>query len=250
MIAAQKRRVALVTGGSRGIGRAACLSLAEQGAVIAVHYRAQAAAADEVVKIIESRAGRAIAIQGDLAEADAPARLINQTVQQLGAIDILVNNAGEMTHSSVAEMSDEIWEQTLTVNLTAAFRLTRACIPAMLERHWGRIINVASQVVYTGSVNHAHYAAAKAGLIGFTYSLAKELGAAGITVNAVCPGRIVTDMISEQLPIRQAEWLAQTPLKRFGEPEEVAAAIAFLASDGASYITGAVLNVNGGLVMG
>lgn len=243
-------RIALVTGGSRGIGKAACLMLAAQGASVAVHYRSQAAAANEVVAAIQQQGGQAIAVQADLAETDVPAQLMDQVVQRLGTVDILINNAGEMTHAPVAEMSDELWERTLTVNLTAAFRLTRACIPAMTERGWGRIINVASQVVYTGSVNHAHYAAAKAGLIGFTYSLAKELGTAGIMVNAVCPGRILTDMITEHLPKRQAEWLAQTPLKRFGEPEEVASAIAFLASDGASYITGAALNVNGGLVMG
>lgn len=246
----QQRRVALVTGGSRGIGRAVCSALAAQGTAVAVHYRSQKASADQIVANIQQSGGAAIAIQGDLAEAAVPGQLVEQTISSLGALDILINNAGEMTHAAVAEMTDAVWEQTLSVNLTAAFRLSRACIPVMQARGWGRIINVTSQVIYTGSANHAHYAAAKAGLVGLTYSLAKELGPFGITVNALCPGRILTDMIVDQLPNREAEWLAQTPLRRFGQPEEVAAAIAFLASDGGSYITGAVLNVSGGQVMG
>jgi 3-oxoacyl-[acyl-carrier protein] reductase len=161
-----------------------------------------------------------------------------------------VNNAGEMTDFSVLEMKDEDWEKSLAINLTSAFRYVRECIPSMKERRWGRIINVSSQVVYTGSNNHAHYAAAKSGLLGFTFSLTKELGPFGITANVVAPGRIVTDLLLERMAGREQEWMSQTPMRRFGQPEEVAAAIAFLASEGASYITGAVLNVNGGLVMG
>jgi NAD(P)-dependent dehydrogenase (short-subunit alcohol dehydrogenase family) len=168
----------------------------------------------------------------------------------LGKIDILVNNAGEMTDVSVAEMKDDDWEQSIEVNLTAAFRYARECIPSMQERRWGRIINVSSQVAYTGSNHHAHYAAAKAGLLGFTFSLAKELGTYGITANVVAPGRIITDLLTERTAGREEEWIRQTPMRRFGRPEEVAAAIVFLSSDEATYITGAVLHVNGGLVMG
>ena len=241
---------ALVTGGSRGIGRAACLALAERGAVVAVHYHRQAQAADEVVAAIRQAGGRAVALQADVSDSAAIAMLVEQVSAQLGAVDILVNNAGEMTDSSVEAMSDEVWDRALSVNLTSAFRCTRACLPAMQARGWGRIINVASQVIYTGSVNHAHYAAAKSGLLGLTFSLAKEVSASGITVNLVSPGRIVTDMIIDKIPAREREWLAQTPLRRLGQPEEVASAIAFLASESASYITGANLNVNGGLVMG
>jgi 3-oxoacyl-[acyl-carrier protein] reductase len=245
-----KARVALVTGGSRGIGRATCIALAERGAVVAVHYRAQSNAADDVVAHITKAGGTAQVVQADLADAGSTTMLIDQTIAQFGQIDILVNNAGEMTDAAIADMTDEIWERTLLVNLTAAFRCARACIPGMKQRQWGRIINVSSQAAYTGSANHAHYAAAKSGLLGFTFSLAKELGAFGITVNVVSPGRITTDMLLERMSGREEEWLKQTPLRRIGEPEEVASAIAFLASYGASYITGANLHVNGGLVMG
>ncbi len=199
---------------------------------------------------ILDRQGKACVIQADLAEAGAEVLLVEAAVTALGSIDILINNAGEQTTAAVVEMSDEIWSRSLEINLSAAFRLSRACIPAMQAHSWGRIIHVTSQAAYTGSVRHAHYAAAKAGLLGLTFSLAKELGPAGITVNAVVPGRIETEMLADQLPSRSEEWLRQTPLRRFGRPEEVAAAIAFLASEDASYITGAALQVGGGLVMG
>jgi 3-oxoacyl-[acyl-carrier protein] reductase len=242
-------RTALVTGGSRGIGRAACIALAERGVAVAVHYRAQAEAADEVVSEIQHSGGKAFAIQADMANASDIQRLMHRVNASLGPIDILVNNAGEMTDGAVIDMSDDMWEQTLSVNLSAVFRCSRACIAAMKERQWGRIINLTSQAAYTGSANHAHYAASKSGLLGLTYSLAKELGTAGITVNLVAPGRITTDMVLDRMEGREEEWMRQTPLKRLGRPEEVAAAIAFLASEDASYITGATLHVNGGLLM-
>jgi NAD(P)-dependent dehydrogenase (short-subunit alcohol dehydrogenase family) len=243
-------RVALVTGGSRGIGRATCVALAARGATIAVHYRSQEAAAGEVVKQIADMGGKAVAFSADLVYSLQTAHLIEQVVAQMGKIDILVNNAGELTDGAVADMTDEMWERTLAVNLTSAFRCTRACIPGMKARQWGRIINVTSQAAFTGSANHAHYAASKSGLLGLTFSLAKELGTAGITVNLVAPGRITTDLLLEHMAGREEEWLKQTPIRRIGDPEEVAAAIAFLASDAASYITGANLHINGGLVMG
>lgn len=242
-------RVALVTGGSRGIGRAICIALAAKGAVVAVHYRAQSAAAHEVVTQIEQIGGRSAAFQADMADFSAPAGLVAQVATQLGKLDILVNNAAEMTDSSVVDMTDAVWEQTLSINLGSVFRCTRAVIPAMKAQGWGRIINISSQAAYTGSANHAHYAASKSGLLGLTFSLAKELGAAGITVNLVAPGRILTDMLLERSTGREEEWIKQTPLRRFGKPEEVAAAVAFLASEGAGYITGANIHVNGGLVM-
>jgi NAD(P)-dependent dehydrogenase (short-subunit alcohol dehydrogenase family) len=243
-------RVALVTGGSRGIGRATCVALAERGAIVAVHYRSQEAAAREVVKQIKDMGGNADAFAADLGDSLETTRLIEQVVAQMGKIDILVNNAGEMTDAAVADMSDDMWERTLAVNLTSAFRCVRACIPGMKARQWGRIINVTSQAAFTGSANHAHYAASKSGLLGLTFSLAKELGTAGITVNLVAPGRITTDLLLERMAGREEERLKQTPLRRIGDPQEVAAAIAFLASNAASYITGANLHINGGLVMG
>ncbi len=242
-------RVALVTGGSRGIGRAIALALAEQGAAVAVHYRSQEVQAQMVVDTILEKSGRAVALQADLAQADAPDLLVRQVCDHLGQPDILINNAGEFTDSLVAEMTDELWSQTLALNLTAAFACTRACLPLMKSRAWGRIISLSSQAAFVGSSKHAHYAAAKAGLAGFSYSLAKEVGVDGITVNMVAPGRIVTDMLADHIPSREAEWVQQTPLRRLGEPEEVAGAVVFLASNAASYITGATIHVNGGVFM-
>lgn len=250
MIKDVSQRVALVTGGSRGIGRATCLTLASAGVAVVLHYNSSAQSAVETVERITQAGGTAIALQADLLNPTAIEELVAQTVKKLGPVDILVNNAGDMTDVSVREMTDEVWERSLAINLSAAFRCARACIPFMQEQKWGRIINVSSQAAFTGSANHAHYAAAKSGLLGFTYSLAKELGASGITVNAISPGRILTDIITERMGDRRDEWLKQTPLRRFGQPEEVANTIVFLASEGAGYITGANVNVNGGLVMG
>lgn len=243
-------KVALVTGASRGIGRAIALSLASDGLAVAVHYDKSADAASKVVSEIAESGGTAIAFQGNLASPDVPADLVARVKSQLGSIDILVNNAAVMTDGSIAEMSDQVWDETIAVNLSAVFKLTRACIPAMVENKWGRIISISSQVAQTGSANHAHYSATKAALLGFTYSAAKELGASGITANVVLPGRIETDMISVRSIGRMDEWMAQTPLGRLGKPEEVAGVVKFLASVDSSYITGAGINVNGGLVMG
>lgn len=243
-------RAALVTGGSRGIGRATCLALAARGAAVAVLCRSRLDQAKEVVQQIQAGGERALAIQADALDRGAIKRSVQEAVSGLGRVDILVNNLGEMTDGPVADMKDEEWEQSLAVNLGSAFRYARECIPSMKERRWGRIINISSQVAYTGSNNHAHYAAAKSGLLGFTFSLAKEVGAWGVTVNVVAPGRIVTDLLLDRMAGREEEWIRQTPLQRFGRPEEVAGPIAFLASDEASYITGAVLNVSGGQLMG
>lgn len=243
-------KIALVTGASRGIGRATALELSKSGCAVAVHYSHNRDLAEGLVSEITSANGRAISFQADLSDSNSARKLVATVTRDLGAPDILINNAGAMTDASVAEMSDEIWDQAIEINLSSAFRVTRECISAMVEKKWGRIISISSQVAFTGSANHAHYSAAKAGLLGFTYSLAKELGPSGITVNSVLPGRISTDMISERSQGRMEEWLAQTPLRRLGTSQEVAGAIAFLASEKASYITGAALNVNGGLVMG
>lgn len=242
-------RVALVTGGSRGIGRATCFALAAKGATVAVHYHAHEDGAREVAEAIHAQGGHAVTVGGDLADPTVPDQLVQRVVEQLGYLDILVNNAAVMTDAPVATLTDDLWDETLNVNMSAVFRCSRACLPLMRERGWGRIINVTSQAAYMGSANHAHYAAAKAGLSGLTYSMAKEVGAFGITVNLIAPGRILTDMLAERMEGREEEWLRQTPLRRLGQPEEVAAAIAFLASDAARYITGATLHVNGGLLM-
>jgi NAD(P)-dependent dehydrogenase (short-subunit alcohol dehydrogenase family) len=242
-------RVALVTGGSRGIGRAVALELAARGAAVAFSYRANAASADDVVAQIAAVGGSAQAFAADLAQHNSAESLIRAVEAWSGQLDILINNAGEMTDGAVESMTDAMWDQTLEVNLSSVFRCCRAVIPGMITRRWGRIISITSQAAMTGSANHAHYAAAKAGLAGLTYSLAKELGSFGVTVNLVAPGRVLTDMIAARMAGREDEWLKQTPLRRFGTPEEVAAPVAFLASDAAAYITGATLHINGGLLM-
>jgi len=243
-------RVALVTGASRGIGRAIAISLASKDVAVAVHYDKSEAAAGEVVSEIIKRGGQADSFQANLTDSQAPAKLVKDIEGQLGQVDILINNAAVMTDSSIEDMSDEIWDQTIAANLSAVFKLTRACIPNMVEKKWGRIISISSQVALTGSTNHAHYSATKAALLGFSYSAAKELGASRVTSNVVLPGRIDTDMITTRSLGRMDEWMAQTPLARLGTPEEVAELVKFLASDSSSYITGAAINVNGGLVMG
>ncbi|MFN8376947.1 MAG: SDR family NAD(P)-dependent oxidoreductase, partial [Anaerolineae bacterium] len=178
-----------------------------------------------------------------------PQQLVDAALSSWGQVDILVNNAGDMPKGAVEEISDATLDYTFTVNLLSAFRCARACLPGMKQRAWGRIISISSQSAYSGSLNYAHYAASKSGMEGFSYSLAKEVAAHGITVNLVAPGRIVTDMLLPQLPAREEEWSKQTPMRRLGQPEEVAAAIAFLASEAASYITGTTIHVNGGLIM-
>ncbi len=243
-------KVALVTGASRGIGRAIATSMASSGVTVAVHYDKSADAALEVVNEITKSGGSAQAFQASLGQSDAPVDLVQRVAKEFGAVNILVNNAAVMTDGSISEMSDVMWDETIAVNLSAVFKLSRACIPAMVANKWGRIISISSQVAHTGSANHAHYSATKAALLGFSYSAAKELGASGITANVVVPGRIDTDMISVRSVGRMDEWMAQTPLRRLGTPNEVAGVVNFLASNEASYITGAAINVNGGLVMG
>lgn len=243
-------RVALVTGGATGIGAATVAELAAKKVNVALHYSSSKNEADKLVDLLSKAGVEVKAFHADLSQKEAPGALVAQVKQHFGSLDILVNNAGLMTDASIIEMSDEVWDETLNLNLTASFKLIRAVASDMVKKKWGRIINISSQVALTGSTNHAHYSAAKSGLLGLTYSAAKEFGASGVTVNAVLPGRIETNMISARSVGRLDEWLAQTPLARLGDSAEVASLIAFLASDQASYISGAAINVNGGLVMG
>jgi NAD(P)-dependent dehydrogenase (short-subunit alcohol dehydrogenase family) len=243
-------RVALVTGGATGIGAATVAELAAKKVNVALHYSSSKNEADKLVDLLSKAGVEVKAFHANLSQKEAPGALVAQVKQHFGSLDILVNNAGLMTDASIIEMSDEVWDETLNLNLTASFKLIRAVASDMVKNKWGRIINISSQVALTGSTNHAHYSAAKSGLLGLTYSAAKEFGASGVTVNAVLPGRIETNMISARSVGRLDEWLAQTPLARLGDSAEVASLIAFLASDQASYISGAAINVNGGLVMG
>ncbi len=243
-------RVALVTGGATGIGAATVAALAEAKITVALQYSSSENEAKQISEQLNSKGLKVEIFRADLSQKDSVDKLVANVKAKLGDIDILINNAGLMSDASIIEMSDELWDQALNINLTAAFKLIRACAPSMVSKKWGRIINISSQVALVGSANHAHYAAAKAGLLGLTYSAAKEYGASGVTVNAVLPGRIQTNMIAQRSKGRLDEWLAQTPLNRLGKPEEVAGMINFLASEMASYVTGASINVNGGLVMG
>ena len=243
-------KVALVTGGATGIGAATVEALANENIAVAIQYSSSSNEAKALSDKLKSAGKKVEIFQSDLTKAGAAESLVSQVKSSLGVIDILINNAGVMSDSSIIKMSDQLWDEAINLNLTASFKLMRACAPDMLTKKWGRIINVSSQVALTGSADHAHYSAAKAGLLGLTYSAAKEYGKESVTVNAVLPGRIQTNMITERSKGRLDEWLSQTPLNRLGRPTEVADMITFLVSEKASYITGAAINVNGGLVMG
>ena len=243
-------KVALVTGGATGIGAATVAALAAEKITVALQYSSSQKEAKEIADQLNGKGFKVEIFQADLSQKGAAENLVEQVKKNLGDIDILVNNAGVMSDASIIQMSDQLWDEAINVNLTAAFKLIRACAPSMVSKKWGRVINISSQVALTGSANHSHYATAKAGLLGLTYSAAKEYGASGVTVNAVLPGRIETKMIADRSVGRLDEWLSQTPLNRLGRPDEVASMINFLASDASSYITGAAINVNGGLVMG
>ncbi|MDJ0703268.1 MAG: 3-oxoacyl-[acyl-carrier-protein] reductase [Leptolyngbyaceae cyanobacterium MO_188.B28] len=241
-------KVAIITGASRGIGRAAAVALAAEGAQVVVNYARSSTAADEVVAEIQAMGGNAIALQADVSQADQVEALIRGAMDKWGQIDVLVNNAGITRDTLLLRMKPEDWQAVIDLNLTGVFLCTRAVSKIMLKQRSGRIINIASVAGQMGNPGQANYSAAKAGVIGFTKTVAKELGARGVTANAIAPGFIATDM-TEKLP-NSEEILKFIPLGRFGKPEEVAGLIRFLAADpAAAYITGQVMNVDGGMVM-
>lgn len=242
-------RHALVTGASRGIGRAIALHLAAEGAAVALNFAGNVAAAEAVRKEIEGAGGKAILVPADVADETAATEMVEKTIEAFGAIDILVNNAGITRDGLLLRMKEEDWDAVLNTNLKGVFHCSKAAAKFMMKKRYGRIVNMASVVGLVGNSCQANYAAAKAGVIGFTKALAKELAGRGITVNAIAPGFIRSDM-TDVLPDTVKEtMLAGIPLGRAGEPEDVAKAALFLASDQAAYITGQVLTVDGGMVM-
>ncbi|HYW22298.1 MAG TPA: 3-oxoacyl-[acyl-carrier-protein] reductase [Nodularia sp. (in: cyanobacteria)] len=241
-------QVAIITGASRGIGRAIALELASQGATIVVNYANSSGAADTVVAEISAAGGQAIALQADVSKVDQVDTLISTVMDKFQRVDIFVNNAGITRDTLLLRMKPEDWQAVIDLNLTGVFLCTRAASKIMLKQRSGRIINIASVAGQMGNPGQANYSAAKAGVIGFTKTVAKELASRGITVNAVAPGFIATDMTSNLS--NTEDILKYIPLGRYGQPEEVAGMVRFLATDpAAAYITGQVFNVDGGMVM-
>ncbi len=241
-------KVAVVTGGSRGIGRAVATVLAREGAVITLCARDRVLL-EKVAAEIESSGVQALAVQADVTRASEVEQMIGACVERFGQVDILVNNAGITRDNLLLRMKDEEWDAVLSTNLKGVFHCTRAVLRPMIKQRSGRIINLTSVVAVMGNLGQANYVAAKAGIIGLTKATAREVASRGITVNAVAPGFIETDMTHALGPELQEQMRSQIPLGRFGRPEDVAELVAFLASDRAAYITGQVIHLNGGLWM-
>jgi 3-oxoacyl-[acyl-carrier protein] reductase len=238
-----ERGCAVVTGGSRGIGAAVARRLGEGGWPVAIAYRRDDAAAEAVVDSIRRDGGEAVAVRVELTDPEGPARLVAEAQERLGPLAVLINNAGCRADDLLVRLDEKTWQEVLELNLNAAYRCMRCSLMGMIRRRWGRVVNIASVVGLKGSPGQANYAASKAGLIALTRTAALEIAHRGVTVNAVAPGLVVTDL-TRDVP---REFARAIPARRAGTPEEVAAAVAFLASEEASYITGATITVDGGL---
>ena len=243
-------RVAVVTGASRGIGRAIALELARRGATVVVNYNSSPGAAEDVVAAIAELGGQAKAIQADVSQLDQATALIDATIDAYGKVDILVNNAGTTRDTLIMRMKEEDWDVVINTNLKSAWNCAKAVVRPMMKNRYGRIINITSVSGIAGNEGQTNYSASKAGLIGLTKALAREVGSRGITVNAVAPGFVLTDLTSGLPEALMQALNERLVIKRLGTVEEIAYATAFLVSDEAEYITGQVLSVDGGLVMG
>lgn len=242
-------RVALVTGASRGIGRAVAERLAAEGARVVVNYRAQADAAAEVVSGITAAGGEALAVQADVTEAEPVAAMVESALQRFERVDILVNNAGITKDGLLMKMKEDDWDFVIRTNLRGVFLVSKALVRPMMRQRSGRIINMTSVAGLAGNLGQTNYASAKAGIVGFTKSLAKEVGPRGVTVNAVAPGYVPTDLTGDLPDELIAEATRLTPLGRLGTVDDVAGAVAFLASDDAAFVTGQTLRVDGGMII-
>ncbi len=242
-------KIAIVTGGARGLGRGIALELAKRGAKVVVNYRSRLDAASEIVESIKHSGSDAIALQADVSKLDEAQKLIKAATDFGGRLDILVNNAGTTRDMLLAMMPESDWDLVIATNLKSAYNCSKAALKPMMRQKYGRIVNVTSVAGLAGNAGQSNYSASKAGLIGFTKALAKEVGSRNITVNAVAPGFVPTDLTNELLKSMADEAIKATPLGRLGTVEDVAYAVAFLVSDEAAYITGHVLSVDGGMVM-
>ncbi|SHO51023.1 3-oxoacyl-[acyl-carrier-protein] reductase [Desulfopila aestuarii DSM 18488] len=242
-------KVAIVTGGSRGIGRAISLRLAAMGALVYVNYVSRPDAADETRKLIEASGGKAAIIQFDVADGEQVQGAFKKILEDAGSIDILINNAGITRDGLMARMKDSDWDDVLTTNLKGAFLCAKAALKPMMKKKWGRIVNISSVVGFSGNAGQINYASAKAGLSGFTKSMAREVASRNITVNGVAPGYIVTEMTDAMSEDAQAKIKSEIPMASLGTPEDVAGAVAYLVSEDGRYVTGQTLHVNGGMYM-
>lgn len=243
-------KIAVVTGGSRGIGKAICLRLAAMGATVVVNYVSRPDAAQETVDAIKSNGGDARIAQFNVANSTEVQDAFKKILDDFGRIDILINNAGITRDGLLMKMKEEDWDQVLDTNLKGAFNCIKAVSRPMMKQRWGRIVNITSVIGFAGNAGQANYAAAKAGMIGLTRSVAMELATRGVTVNGVAPGYIVTDMTRDLSEDVTEKIKAEIPMGSLGEAEDVAGAVAYLASDEARYITGEIIHVNGGMFMG
>ncbi|WAH35475.1 3-oxoacyl-[acyl-carrier-protein] reductase [Alicyclobacillus dauci] len=249
MVEGKEGKVSIVTGASRGIGRAIAVRLGADGGRVVVNYQGREEAARETAQLIEAAGGQAIVEQADVSDAKDAARLVEAALAAFGRIDVLVNNAGIARDGLILRMKDSDWDDVINTNLRGAFYMIRQASRPMMKQRQGTIVNITSVVGLIGNAGQVNYSSAKAGMIGLTKSAAKELASRNITVNAVAPGYIATDMTDVLGEVVTSQMLTGIPLGRAGQPEDVAGAVQFLASDGARYITGQVLNIDGGMVM-